>query len=511
MNFIAPLTAAALAFLPLVSAGSQSKLVHAGPSGKLVYVPYNEAGDTVLDFSNCGYGGGGVPLPRAEEKIRLTASSANDDDTKRIQSALDEVAQLPLDADGFRGAVVLSRGTFRVSGTLKISANGVVLRGEGQRETDTVLLATGKKQRSLIEIHGSAEPKRAARHAIKITDRYVPVGTRSFTVEEASALRVGDRVYVDRVGNRAWISEIGMDRIAGRPGNESSTKQWTAFTLNYDRIITAIDGKRITVDAPIPCALDERWGGGSVVPYTDENRIERSGVENLRGDSEFDFTITGKDSQGRVYPADEAHALYLVSFDNAKNCWARDVTAVHFYHGLAIIAQHAKWITVQDSTSLSPVSKIDGGRRYPFYIEGQLSLILRCVSEGARHAFVLGARVSGPNAFVYGISRDEHATSEPHHRWSVGGLYDNVESDIAFQDRQWMGSGHGWAGANYVAWNTRGTLISQQPPTAQNFAVGHVGPKSGGAHPRADSHWESHGQHVEPESLYFKQLADRLK
>ena len=69
-------------------------------------------------------------------------------------------------------------------------------------------------------------------------------------------------------------------------------------------------------------------------------------------------------------------------------------------------------------------------------------------------------------------SENDFATSEPHHRWSVGGLYDNVNAHLAVQDRQWMGSGHGWAGANYVLWNCEGSLICQKPPTAQNWAIG---------------------------------------
>ena len=73
-----------------------------------------------------------------------------------------------------------------------------------------------------------------------------------------------------------------------------------------------------------------------------------------------------------------------------------------------------------------------------------------------------------------------------------------------------MGSGHGWAGANYVIWNCEGSLICQQPPTAQNFAIGFVGQKKGGAFPRHEGWWESEGCHVEPRSLYLQQLKERV-
>lgn len=503
---------ASLALVTAVVAAEPNyvSLIRPGPDGRLAYRAYNEAGDTVLDFSNCGYGGGGVKLPEASVKIRV-APAASGDDTARLQAALDEAARLPLGPDGLRGAVLLARGSYRVGGTLKLSASGVVLRGEGQGEDGTVLIATGKTQRNVIEV-ASANRNRKLGRAVRVADRYVPVGARSFRVADATGLRVGQTVIVERHSNDAWIAALGMDRIAGRPGRESETKQWTPFKLGFDRVITALDGSRVTVDAPIACAIEDRWGGGALLPVLDDPRIESVGVENLRGVSEYDPKVVAVHGKDLRYPADERHALNLVQFAHVKNAWARDLTAVHFYHGVALIDDGAKWVTVQDSTSLAPVSKIDGGRRYPFHISGgQLSLVLRCRSEGARHAFVVGARVPGPNAFVDGVSRNEFATSEPHHRWSVGGLYDNIEADIAFQDRQWMGTGHGWAGANYVAWNTRGTLICQQPPTAQNFSFGHVGRRERGAFDRPAGHWESEGRPVAPKSLYFAQLEDRLR
>ena len=194
-----------------------------------------------------------------------------------------------------------------------------------------------------------------------------------------------------------------------------------------------------------------------------------------------------------------------------KNAWARRVTTVHFAHGVASFGRGAKWVTVENASSLDPVSVITGGRRYPYNITGQLILVRKCRSRGARHAFAVGSRVPGPNAFVGCRSEQDYATSEPHHRWSVGGLYDNVSARMAIQDRQWMGSGHGWAGANYVVWNSTGSLVCQQPPTAQNFAIGFVGTKARGAFERPDGWWESVGKPVEPRSLYQKQLDDRLR
>jgi len=486
-----------------------SRFVYPGPDGKLVYKPYTDRGDRIPDFSHCGYNGGGVPLPDVAARVTLAPRPGATDERPRIQAALDDVAKLPPGKDGFRGAVLLKRGRYPVGGTLRIGASGVVLRGEGDGEDDTVLVATGRTDHRLIEVRGASGVRPAPGGARRVTNAYVPVGATTLNVASGHGLKAGDTLLVRRHGNAAWIHEIGMDRIAPRPSDPTSTKQWQPFALDFDRLVTRVDGNRISLDAPVTCAIDARWGGGEVLPYADAGRIERVGVESLRAVSEFDRAKTAKEKNGSTYFSDEDHASYLVAFDDVKNAWARRVTTVHFAHGAATFGKGAKWVTVEDARAVDPVSVLTGGRRYPYNVGGQLILVRRCYARDARHAFAVGARVPGPNVFLDCRSERDHATSEPHHRWSVGGLYDNVRANLALQDRQWMGSGHGWAGANYVVWNSEGSLVCQRPPTAQNFAIGFVGARAKGAFPRPDGHWESFGRHVAPRSLYVKQWEDR--
>lgn len=487
----------------------KSALVATGSDGRLHYSAYTAGGDVLQDFSHCGYGGGGVALPQAKVREILQPEQGNGDDSARIQAALGRVAKLPLGDDGLRGAVLLSRGAYRCASVLKILASGVVLRGEGDGEDGTVITATTRKQQAMVQLGGSTGPRAEGASMVEIADAYVAVGARSFMVRSAENFKVGQSVFVVRRGNAAWISEIGMDRIALRAADPESTKQWTPFDLKFDRVITAIDGNRVTVDAPIACAIDRRWGGGALMRTDGATRIEHCGVESLRAVSMFDPSKTATEGDERVM-VDEDHATHLVAFDSVKNAWARRLTSVSFYHGVATVGDRSKWVTVEDCNALDPVSVITGGRRYPFSVTGQLVLVQRCFARKARHAFVFGARVPGPNVFLDCRSEHDYATSEPHHRWSVGGLYDNVEAQLAIQDRQWMGSGHGWAGANYVVWNSRGSLICQQPPTAQNFAIGFVGKRGKEAFPRTAGWWESEGTAVEPRSLYRAQLAERM-
>jgi hypothetical protein len=481
----------------------------------MVYVP-DYKGNRIIDFSGAGYMGGGVKLPDVQARIALEPGDGIADDTARIQAAIDAVSAMPLAEHGFRGAVLLKRGTFRVEGTLYMQASGVVLRGEGQDTNGTILYAAGTIRRNILEIGGTA-PQLLASTVVRVADLYVPSGAATIRVEDASGFQPGDQVKVRRHGNSRWIHEIDMDTIYD---DLVETTQWPAFYLDFDRIITGIDGNEITLDAPIANAIEHRWGGGQILKYVDPGRIEQIGVENLRVDSEFDPNVTSTTTyQGQplTYYADENHAVSFAVFGHVKNAWMREVTGVHLQHALAHTNRGSKWVTIQDSRSLDMVSLLAGARRYPFKMTGELTLMQRNYSEKARHAFVVDSRVPGPNVFLDSESQIDFLPSEPHHRWSVGGLYDNITGKIHIIDRGWSGGGHGWSGANYVTWNTVGELSSQQPPTAQNYSIGHVGQKVGGflpnvydTRPREDAYWEHLGNHVAPQSLYLQQMEERL-
>jgi hypothetical protein len=484
----------------------RSAWVWVNEQGRLSYRA-DEQGNTIPDFSHCGYAGGEKAIPDVPTRLTLQPTPAGDD-TARIQQAIDDVSKLPAADDGFRGAVLLARGNYRVDGTLAIRAGGVVLRGEGDDDAGTVVRATGPTTRPLVRIGAGGPVERIAASRVAVTDDYVPVGARTMRVSDASGFAVGDGVVVARAGNAEWISAIGMDRIPPRANPGEPVRQWTPFELRFDRVITAIDGNAITVDAPIACAIEQRWGGGSVTKVRDA-RISDAGVEDLLAISDFDPSITAT-HDGRPYASDERHAEYLVHFEDVKNAWTRRVTARHFAHGVALIGRNAKWVSVVDAKSLEPVSEIRGGRRYPFHVLGQLALVQRCFSDGARHAFVFSSQVCGPNAFVRCRSQRDYSTSEPHHRWSVGGLYDNVEARLAIQDRGNLGTGHGWAGANYVVWNSRGSLVLQRPPTANNWAIGFVGERAAPFFEgRDEGTWDSFGVPVVPVSLFESQRAER--
>src|SRR3954451_13289298 len=151
-----------------------------GADGRLVYGT-QPSGDRIPDFSMVGYKNGSVALPNTTGgvavpvKQTINPGAVGVDMTSTIQNAINAVSALSLDANGFRGAVLLTAGNYPISGTLNINATGVVLMGVGDSATTgTRLEATGTATRFLVSVDGSGS-RSTSGSTYNITDSYVPV------------------------------------------------------------------------------------------------------------------------------------------------------------------------------------------------------------------------------------------------------------------------------------------------------------------------------------------------
>lgn len=186
-------------------------------SGSLVYT-HDEKGNRLPDFSFVGYHSGEKPLPNVA--VQMTLNPIVGDNTLQIQEALDQVAKLPLDDNGHRGALLLKKGVYNIAGTISIKQSGIVLKGEGDDENGTVLVATGygdqKYKRNFFEVGNTDKIKLDASSFQEITDNYVPIGKHSFSIKSIEKYKVGDRIVVYRPSTKSWIRAIGCDTIAPR-------------------------------------------------------------------------------------------------------------------------------------------------------------------------------------------------------------------------------------------------------------------------------------------------------
>jgi len=486
----------------LDNGGPASQWAFFGAADTIAYKNLDARGDHILDFSHAGYGGGGVALPSVPVVETLSPSGA--DDTAAIQAAINRVsARAP--AGGFRGAVLLSPGSYRVSGTLRINASGVVLRGSGSAANGTVVAVGGTPFR-FMEIKGSGAA--TIGNEVSITDAYVPAGSFSVNVDSTAGFNVGDTVYVRRPVTEEWVRFMGMDTLVrdGRP------QTWLAAgtIITTDRVITGISGHRITLDAPITDSIDAGLldpPGARLARYAWPGRISQVGVEGLR----IEAPRQGSSLSGPQFG--------FLTVDAVVDGWVRDVYMKDCVNCMSL-SKGSKRVTVQDVTFQHTGAVSSAPYPADYSVNGTQLLLNRCAALDARNVYTIVTQSigTGPNVVLnYRSTRQKGV--EPHQRWATGLLLDNIDVDgsIGLLNRGIFGSGHGWTIGWGVVWNSRGgSLTIQRPPGSMNWAIGAKGTIDDQSMPGGDGSdmprgiFESQGTFVTPRSLYLAQLCSRL-
>ncbi len=483
------------------------RLVSIDPqTGSLNYQAYSNHLQTNVvhilpDFSHAGYQGGGVALPIYDQLpvVKILHASGGDD-YSAIQVAIDEASLLPANEEGIRGVVLLKQGTYLVSQSIKIHTSGVILRGEGQGVDGTVIRATTTETKAtLIEILGEGSglrPRSASNKALtRIKTDYLAVGAQSFDVDSADGYAVCDKVAIVRTPNDNWLGENGVNM---------AQYGWTksGYTISAQARVIAIEDNRITIDIPIMDAIEQQFGGGEIYRTDTSQRLQLVAVENLRLQT-LDLD-TNNDNR----------ASTAIAVKEVENAWFRDISLEFFSMGI-VFKDGTRNNTAQDIAYLSPDFKVAGGYGYAFYIEGgHGNLFQRTYADSARHTFVTGSGVMGPNVFLDSVAVNAQNDSGPHHRWATGTLYDNTKGELLrAQNRTISGTGHGWAGAQQMFWHTQhNAYVVQAPPMAMNWSVGADGEfKKGYWSPdEKDGLIIPFEASIHPRSLYLQQLQDRL-
>jgi Family of unknown function (DUF6298) len=462
--------------------------------GKLSFTT-DAKGNQIPDFSYAGYMASEKAIPNVENKIFVLKQE--EDATLKIQAAIDYVGNLKPNKSGFRGAVLLDKGTFKISGTLFLKKSGVVLRGSGNNENGTILLGTGLKREAVVRILGVDDKKLGETFEFNTT--YTPLGTKKIQLKNTTKLKPSDEIIITKPLTTNWIKELKMDDF----GAETGWIGWKKddWEITWNRVITNINGNEVTLNAPLTMSLDDTYGTAKVTSYTWSGRIEQIGIENILMKSTYDESK----------PKDEEHRWFGISIENAKNAWVKQVSFKHFAGGAVSLLKTAQQITVEDCIATEPISEIAGFRRHTFYTEGQQTLFQRCYSENGYHDFAVGGfGITGPNVFIQCESFMPFNNSGAIGSWATGVLFDVSYVDghsLSYNNREQNGRGAGWTAANSVIWETSASKIEcYNPPTAQNWAFGVWGGIMAG-----DGHWKDVNNHISPRSLFYAQLENRLE
>ncbi len=255
-----------------------------GPDG-IVYPLFTFAGVTggipntpvVVQASDHG-------LPRDEKT----------DASKAIQAALDEA--------GSRGggAVLLPKGRYVIDQTLRLTRDGVVLRGEDR--ADVVLLPRfeGTKvsdhSNNLISIERAENPLRLD---VALTEG-LQRGQTEIPVPEASRFEVGQRVVLTALPPPeavALLSPSGLEHIT--KGTYGSIYSYQHF------VIKEVTSKGVLVDRPVRLNL----------PMAQKPFLRR--VDLVRGCGIENLTIAQEV---------ERKDIHGISLNSTADCWIKDVT-----------------------------------------------------------------------------------------------------------------------------------------------------------------------------------------
>jgi len=513
---------AALALLSLAGCPT-SKWVYYNSSGNLTYKTLDAQGDKIMDFSTAGYEQGLVPIPTAP--VEATVSPSGADDTANIQAAINTVSGMPSDSNtGLRGAVLLQAGSYTVSGSLTIAASGVVLRGSGNgpsSSSNTVITMTQAVTPYPLVIRGtSGTSPTFVGTPTAITDTYVPAGTLTVDVASTAGLSVGSTVIITRPVTEAWINFMGMTAADLGTICGDSPCNWIdvgSRGLITDRTITAINGKQITLDAPMSDSINSSYcgvDGATLQPYAFSGRISQVGVE--------DFSVIAPVPPNNLVPPTPTYQL-VVSY-SVLNAWARNLSAQDTLQSVDV-ENYSKQVTVSNVAITHTVTQTEDAKFEEFYVSRGTQVLMDTVSDIADNMFFFStsSETQGPNVLRNG-SFQGNISIEPHQRWATGLLIENTtvgaitgstQGNINLWDRGDYGTGQGWAIGWGVVWNsTANGFIIQRPPGSENWCIGCVGAQEKSAAPGGSTvlpqgAFDSPGTYVFPWSLYQAQLTER--
>ena len=458
----------------------------------------------IQDFSYAGYARSEEPLPAVSGPVfDVTDYGAQKDDSGDSRAAI----QAAIDAAGSAGGgvVYLPAGTYRLSKSgsncLRISRDGVVLRGDGP--TRTFLYCTDPDMRQSVIIRfepASAENKSGS---VALSQDIDGPAIRLY-LENADTFSVGDRVLLEWDFTYDWIAEHGQLDYWN-----PNTSLGVPAAGNMRRIITAVDQSEKWIQISVPTRYSMKTRDSARVSRI-SGQLRECGVEDLAigsvmntmaGWAENDYTNSSK---GAYY----THDSYALRFKYSENCWAARVRTFspgnengsHIpSNGLNLVS--SRFVTVRECLFSKPQYGGGGGNGYMYRLQDASEcLVADCVADFSRHGIVVSQ--SGTNGNVFLRCTDKNTgrqcgldgsdltngnCSDNHMHFSHANLYDNcraINSGYEALHRTYWGTiAHALTAAHTVYWNTYGenatggsVVKSQQG--RYGYIIGTRGPSS---------------------------------
>lgn len=409
-----------------------------------------------IDYSFAGYNASLCSLPQTGSQVSITLHPISGDNSMMIQAAIDELALQPLNAEGYRGVIELSEGTFRSYRPLIIRASGIVIKGSGQG-TELVMCSTDRAP--FIQISGN----QSSFHALASITEDATAGSCILKLDDVSCLKEGQNVSIIRPSTKEWIEDIKANQETGHfadirvhwiPGHRDVVWDRTIKTIS-------LEDKTVTLDAPITLPMELHYGGGQIGTSV-VAPVKEIGLKDMTLVSGVHF----------AHPADEEHSWIGVWTDYAENIWIKNLKFKHFCGSAVRVGPHARMITIDQCSSSEPVSEKIGYRNQAFYIEGQQVLVKNCTVTDGQNDFVVGLCAAGPNVFLNCVSEKPIDDSGSWEGLSAGTLFENLDLGggglyLTYDTVRTQGAC--WTGMNTTIWNCKhGELKTEGTEWAPN-------------------------------------------
>jgi hypothetical protein len=367
---------------------------------------------TLDDFSYVGYklgeqSLGGDPCRRV---FRITGKG---DISAELQAAIDTFGKLG------GGIVAIPKGTYTMSTAVSIPWDNVSIVGAGSAET---LIGVTSDYHSLEGANMAQGVFTFGRTPNSSNRGWVdrgPVLTKVSAVIERGSLTV-DADDASGVEIGAWVVVQQYFSQALVDANSQSPDQWKAnstfdhsiFSFGYLRRVVAKQGKRVSLDSPIPRRLDPADNPISL-RLTDGNMHENSGIAGLT----IAFANNTDSRTGRPYGT----AIY---FEGMRDAWVYDVHVSNFGRN-GLYADFSARITFLNCVVKRAQDKGGDGYGYGFLESASQNLLYRnCLGQDTRHNFISSRSLT--SMIVYNRCTSENATDpdDTHYAFEQAILWD---------------------------------------------------------------------------------------
>jgi hypothetical protein len=329
------------------------------------------------DYSYTGYKLSQVGLGDAIPCKHVTITDSGDI-TTALRAAVSTMAGLG------GGTIHIPAGTFMVSGTVTITSGNIRIAGAGSGATTILVASSYNPGNQLTEAPftfmggggvGYSQWAEPGKSPLATTLADVNRGDQIVKVVSSAGFAVGDWVVIQQY---FWPDFVKANSAGTWTTNPPETGTDSAFsnTFCYPRKITAINGKVITLDAPIPQTLRNN---DSTVWFYQPNSgqfIENVGIDGL--------TLQVQDNHNGPDGIPIGTAL---AFKGVFNGWARDIKI----HNIAKNGIKPAWstrITVMDCEISGAQNTGGGGWGYGFYTYASSQVLYkRCTAVNLRHNF----------------------------------------------------------------------------------------------------------------------------